>query len=306
MSITLFGSVNVDLTAYVDHLPRPGVTTHATGYVTGLGGKGANQAVAAQKLGTSPVRLVAAVGADPFGSQAKALLEHYGVATDHLITLTETETGIALIHVDSNSQNSITVVGGANMAWPDRGPSADLFAGTRVALFQLETPVAATAAAMDAARLAGATLILDPAPAPEEATAIDSLLRRVDILTPNESEAQALTGIAINDSDSALQAARALLDLGVGTAVVKLGARGLVYADKRLGEARLPAFAVDAVDTVAAGDCFNGALAVALAEGQTLPQALRFASAAGALATTRAGAAAAAPGRAETDRLLAD
>jgi ribokinase len=306
MSITVFGSVNVDLTAYVETLPRPGVTAHAASYATGLGGKGANQAVAAQRLSASPVRLVAAVGSDAFGSRAQALLSEFGLSTENLVVMPGEETGIALIHVDAASQNTITVVGGANMAWPDQGPDPAVFHGTQIGLFQLEVPINPIASAMRAAQAAGARIILDPAPTPERSRArdINPLLRLADIVTPNESEAEELTGIPIPDRAGALQAAQALRARGVKTVVVKLGAQGLIYIDGDGSEGYIAPFKVVAVDTVAAGDCFNGALAVALAEGRPIPEALRFASAAGALSTEKPGAASAAPSRHRLEHFL--
>lgn len=306
MSITVFGSVNVDLTAYVEMLPRPGVTSHATNYATGLGGKGANQAVAAQRLSRSRVRFVAALGPDAFGARARALLSKFGVSDEDIIILPDEETGIALIHVDAASQNTITVVGGANMAWPEEGPDPAVFHGAKIGLFQLEVPIQASTSAMRAARAAGTRIILDPAPAPERSSTrdINSLIRLADIVTPNESEAEALTGIPISDCDSALQAAQVLRASGARTVVLKLGAEGLVYIDHYGSEGYIPPFNVVAVDTVAAGDCFNGALAIALAEGRLLPEALRFASAAGALATEKPGAASSAPYRHQLDLFL--
>jgi ribokinase len=303
MTIAVFGSVNVDLVAYVETLPQAGVTDHARGHAVTLGGKGANQAVAAARLHAGSVRLVAAVGQDAFGQLVRAFLSRYGVSTQDLAEMPGAGTGLALIHVDAASQNTITVIGGANMAWPDAGPDPRLFDGARVALFQLETPLAATLSAMRAARAAGALVVLDPAPVPH--ADIGSLLAASDIVTPNEFEAERLTGIAAVDEASAMAAARALLGSGCATVVLKLGAEGLVHASRSGASGAVRAFKVDAVDTVAAGDCFNGGLAVALAEGRTLDDALVFASAAGALATTRPGAADAAPTRAEVDALLA-
>ena len=306
MSITVFGSVNVDLTAYVERLPRPGETSHATNYATGLGGKGANQVVAAQRLSRSPVRFVAALGSDAFGVRARGLLSTFGVSDEDLIIMPDEETGIALIHVDAASQNTITVVGGANMAWPEQGPDPAVFHGAKIGLFQLEVPIQASTSAMRAARAAGTRIILDPAPAPDRSSTqeINTLIRLADIITPNESEAEALTGILISDVDSALQAAQALRASGAKTVVLKLGAEGLVYIGSDGSEGHIPPFNVVAVDTVAAGDCFNGALAVALAEGRLLPEALRFASAAGALATEKPGAASSAPFRHQLELFL--
>jgi ribokinase len=303
MTIAVFGSVNVDLVAYVDTLPQAGITYHARSHAITLGGKGANQAVAAQRLYASPVRFIAAVGEDAFGKLAQDLLEQYGVATRDLVVMPETGTGHALIHVDAASQNTITVIGGANMAWAAGGPDPRLFNDARFALFQLETPLAATLNAMRAARAAGATVILDPAPVPD--TDIGALLAEADIVTPNEFEIQLLTGTAPVGEASAISAAQSLLASGCGKVVLKLGAEGLVYATRADGSGVIRPFNVEAVDTVAAGDCFNGALAVALAEARPFEDALLFASAAGALATTKPGAADAAPDRAAVDALIA-
>ncbi|WP_316861019.1 ribokinase [uncultured Cohaesibacter sp.] len=302
MSITVFGSINLDLTVSVEQMPEPGVTSHATGFLKGLGGKGANQAVAATRLAKSKVRFVAAVGADAFGDSLKASLVALGVDTDDLVTMAEHDSGIALIHVDSTSQNTITVVGGANMAWPSDGPDAACFDGCKVALFQLETPKDATIAAMRKARAAGATVILDPAPI--ASTGMDALLAEADIITPNETEAAGLSGTKPTSFNEALEVARALCQRGPQTVIVKLGSKGLVYACKDGRSGQLEPFRVNAIDTVAAGDSFNGGLAAALAEGMELEAALRFASAAGALATTRKGASEAVPSRDATDRLL--
>ncbi len=303
MTICVFGSANVDLTAYVDTLPQPGVTCHALRHAVSLGGKGANQAVAAQQLYAGPVRFAAAVGEDGFGELVQDLLVNYGVSIADISVLPAAGTGLALIHVDAASQNTITVIGGANMTWSDEGPDACLFDGARVALFQLETPFAATRNAMRAARAAGAYVVLDPAPVPD--ADIGPLLAQSEIVTPNEYEAERLTGIAPVDEASAIRAARELLKSGCDTVVLKRGAEGLVYASQSGSAGAIAPFKVKAVDTVAAGDCFNGGLAAALAEGRSLEDALLFASAAGALATTRPGAADSAPARDQVDALIA-
>lgn len=303
MTISIFGSVNVDLTAYVETLPQPGKTCHARRHAVNLGGKGANQAVAAQRLYGGPVRFATAVGQDDFGKRVQNLLVGYGVSTGDVVVMPEVGTGLALIHVDAASQNTITVIGGANMAWTDEGPAPHLFDGASVALFQLETPLAATLSAMRTARTAGACVVLDPAPVPD--ADIGPLLAQADIVTPNEFEAEVLTGIAPSDEAAAIRAAEELLKSGCGVVVLKRGAKGLVYISRSGPSGAIPPFKVEAVDTVAAGDCFNGGLAVSLAEGRSLENALLFASAAGALATTKAGAADAAPDHDQIDALIA-
>lgn len=303
MSVTVFGSINLDLTAYVQDLPAPGATIHARRHLTGLGGKGANQAVAATRLSGGRVRFVAAIGQDAFGDTLRAELGRHDVPLDDLRVFGEHPTGIALIHVDAQSQNTITVLGGANLAWPADGPEPGVFAGAGAAAFQLETPLPATLAAMRMAREAGARVILDPAPAPGDA--IPAMLETAHVVTPNEVETEALIGVRPDDVETAMAAARALMERGPELAVVKLGRRGLVFAAAGGAEGFVPPFEVATVDTVAAGDSFNGALAVAFDEGMPVEAALRFAAAAGALATTRRGAAAAAPARGEVDALAA-
>jgi len=302
MTVVVFGSVNIDITAYVDRLPQPGATLHAQTHAVGLGGKGANQAVAAERAGHTPTRFIAAVGEDAFGKTARSLLEEYGVSTDNFRVSQAAPTGLALIHVEAAGQNTITVIGGANLDWPEGGPDKSVFDGAKAALFQLETPLPATVAAMQAAKHAGAQIILDPAPAPDGD--ISHLTELADIIVPNEVEAEALCGIAPVDDASALAAARALLETGCSVAVVKRGAQGLSFAARDGGEGHVAPFEVAAIDTVAAGDCFAGALAVAVAEGQTLRDALRMASAAGALSTTKRGAAGSTPTRAMIDTQL--
>ncbi|WP_404384593.1 ribokinase [Caenispirillum salinarum] len=304
MTITVFGSVNVDVVAYADRLPRPGETVHGSGYAIGLGGKGANQAVAVARLGGA-VELAGRTGIDTFGTLARERLAHFGVATTHLQASPDAPTGIAVIGVDARAENSITVIGGANMAidHTDVERIAPLLRKTQVLLLQLEIPLAT---AMDAAamvRQAGGLVILDPAPAPRRGLP-ETVWRSVDLMTPNETETEALVGIRPADRDSALAAARAMVERGLSRAVVKMGAAGVVW---REGEAEgfMPAFAVEAIDTVAAGDCFNGGLGHALAAGASLEEAVRVAAACGALATTRRGASDAAPTADEVQALVA-
>ena len=293
--ILSFGSINVDLSARVERLPRAGETILATSLQTALGGKGANQAVAAARAGGNSV-LLGAVGADSFGGYAQEQLTSYGVDISKVECTLKHSTGVAWIHVDAQAENSITVVAGANSQAKARSAEPVLDA-TGVLLLQLEVPLEQVQLVAQSARAHGVLTILDPAPARSLPT---ELLSSVDILTPNETEAATLLG----RSAPAAEMAQDLLALGVEQVIVKCSSRGLAYAGKD-GEGELPAFEVQAIDSVAAGDAFNGALAVALAEKQPWLQALRFAAAAGALATTRGGAAAAMPERAEIEELLA-
>lgn len=301
--ITVFGSVNIDVTAYSERLPRPGETIHGERYLTGLGGKGANQAAAAARLGAA-VKMIGRTGADGFGASARAALTGFGVDVSSLTQDAEGATGIAIIAVDAKGENTITVIGGANLRLTraDAAAARSVLAASRVLLLQNEIPPPAAIAAAEIARAAGASVILDPAPAPKHGLP-DELWRLASIITPNETETEALTGIRPETAADAAEAARILHAKGIAAAVVKLGSRGVLASDGR--ESRfIPPFTVKTIDSVAAGDCFNGALAVALTQGQPLPAAVRFAAAAGALSTTRYGAAASAPARAEVEALL--
>ncbi len=303
MTIAVFGSINVDITGYGDRLPLAGETVKAERYATGLGGKGANQAVAAAKLGAR-VRLIGCVGADPFGVEALRWLTEYGLSTDHVRRAGDQQTGIALISVDAHGENQITVVPAANdvLAVGDLGKEAAALDGVRVLLTQLEAPHEASFEVSKIANARGITVIHDPAPAPYDAPTRE-VLAPVHIVTPNARETQALTGILPTSTETARAAAHKLRNLGVDTVIVKRGADGC-YVSSVAFEGVVPAFKVTSIDSVGAGDCFNGGLAVALAEGLPLKDAVRFASACGALSTTRAGAASAAPSRADVEALL--
>ncbi len=304
MTVAVFGSINLDVTAYMDRLPKPGETLHGREYKLGLGGKGANQAVAARKLG-SDVRFVCRLGADDFAEPARRELASYGVDLALVRQDSSGATGIAIINVGEGGENYISLIGGSNLTMDDSDVerARPALAGARVLLLQLEVPLAASLKAAAIVKANGGTVILDPAPAPAGGLS-DDVLRAVDIITPNESEAGLILGWQPSTLDEGLKAARELRSRGVGTAVVKLGARGLAVASAGL-ETIVPAFAVTAIDTVAAGDSFNGGLGHALEQGQPLEQALRFAAACGALSTTKQGASAAAPMKAEVEALLA-
>lgn len=300
-AILVVGSANVDLVAEVPSLPRPGETVLGTRLTVHDGGKGANQAVAAARAGGA-VTLACAVGSDAYGDRLRRSLAAAGVSTDHVQTVREA-TGTALICVDAAGQNSIAVVPGANAllrADVVERALADL-PGARTLLLQLEVPsdTVAAAARMGAAR--GLRVILNPAPA---TPLHPSLLSAVDVLTPNESEAELLSGLPAAGLRGAAAAAERLLESGVGAVVVTLGAEGAFVASSGGDRVHVPGFPAAVVDTTAAGDVFNGALAVALAEGQGLQAAVRFACAAGAISVSREGAQRSAPAREEIEALL--
>ena len=304
MSVAVFGSINMDVIAYLDRLPKPGETLHGSGYKMGLGGKGANQAVAARKLG-SIVHFIGRVGADSFGDAARAELTSYDVDLAHIRRDENSPSGIAIIKVGEGGQNMISVIAGANGALDASDAErarADL-EKARVLLLQLETPLAASLAAARIVRAKGGTVILDPAPAPKQPFPAE-VVATIDIVTPNESETAGLLGWQPSTSDDALKAARELMMKGFSTALVKLGAKGVAFSGPE-EEGFVPPFKVNAIDTVAAGDSFNGGLASALDQGKTLAEAVRFAAACGALSTTKRGASAAAPMRAEVEAFLA-
>lgn len=304
MGIVTFGSVNVDVVAYSKRLPRPGETVHGERYAMVLGGKGANQAVAAARLGADSA-MVGRIGCDAFGDMARKRLGDFGVDTSALLADSANPSGIAVIGVDAGAENCITVIGGANMAVDDSDVTraAGLLDRAAVLLLQLETPLGAGLTAAARTRAAGGLVILDPAPAPAGGLPAE-VFAQVDLMTPNETETESLVGIRPATPDDGQAAARRLNERGLAIAVVKMGSRG-VYFRGRGQEGFIPCFPVKAIDTVAAGDCFNGGLAYALARGDALPDAVRFAAACGALATTRPGASDAAPTLAEVQSLMA-
>jgi ribokinase len=296
----------MDFVVGVERLPAPGETVLGRNFQMIPGGKGANQACAAGKLARDVlVRMVGRVGYDIFADQLKASLAAAGVDVSAVAGTRSQPTGVALIAVERSGQNSIVVASGANHVFPaaDVEGSRASFKGAKYALFQLETPLDSVAAALALARSEGARTILDPAPAQPLAP---ELLRLVDILTPNESEACILLGRTPGriSAEDAPALARDVLAMGPSAVLLKLGDQGCLYRDAEC-EIRSPAFQVEPVDTTAAGDTFNGALAVALAEGHDIGVALRFANAAAALSVTRAGAQASIPSRRDVDDLLA-
>ncbi len=298
--IIVVGSSNTDMIIQLDHIPRPGETILGGEFHTAAGGKGANQAVAAARAGGQVV-FVARVGQDMFGDQAIAGFQQDGIDVTYVQRDPTAPSGVALIFVAKDGENSIAVAGGANGALSpdDIADARPAFDGASALVMQLETPLPTVQQAARFAADAGIPVILNPAPAQ---ALPDDLLSKVSILTPNETEAELLTGIPVADEDAAIKAGANLLGRGVKTVILTLGARGamVVSADHR---ELVPSLAVKAVDTVAAGDVFNGALAVALGEGKPLLNAVKFANVAAAISVTRLGAQPSAPHRDEIDRL---
>lgn len=299
--ILVVGSANVDFTVTVERLPREGETVSGGRLHVGHGGKGANQAVAARRLGAE-VRFLGCVGADTFGDEIAARLAAQGIPTDGLHRTSEAATGTALIIVDAEGRNQIAVAPGANrVLTPEMAEQREAdFEWAEVLLLQLETAIPTVAWALRAARRHNVMTILNPAPArplPEE------MYPLVDYLTPNAGEAALLSGQAVDGPDTARAAAERLLARGVGTVVVTLGSVGALAADGTAA-VHYPAFPVQAVDTTGAGDAFNAGLAVGLAAGGTLDQAMPLANAAAALACTKTGAQDALPDRAQVEAFL--
>lgn len=301
-AVLVVGSVNADLTVWAHRRPVPGETLTGDAFEVGLGGKGANQAVAVARAGASAL-MVGCIGDDAFGALVAERLDAAGVDVTHVRTVAG-PTGVAHIRVDAEGENDIVVVPLANAAL-ESGAIAAAVADARgragALLTRLETPSTLTLEALRLAREAGIVTVLDPAPARELEDAVWPL---VDVVTPNETEARILTGLDASTGEGAIAAGQWFVDRGVGAAVVTMAGAGsvLVTADGASHHAPIP---VEVVDTTAAGDAFAGHLAAALADGAPLADAIGRASAAGAIAVTRRGASASLPTAAEVDALLA-
>ena len=298
--IVVVGSFNTDLVSYLQRMPRPGETVHGDTFVTGAGGKGSNQAVAAARLGAE-VTFIGRVGSDVFANLAYEIWDAEGVSRDYVIQDQDHATGVAPILVDSQGENMIVVVLGANLNIQpsDIDAAKDRIAAADVLLAQLEINLDMAAYALKTAKKLGIATILNPAPA----TPLSSdMMQLADYLSPNETELETLSGQAGQDVTAR---ARSLLTRDGQTAVVTLGAQGAQIVSQNQN-VRLETFEVDVVDTTGAGDAFNAGLAVALAEGKDLRAAVRFANATAALSVTKPGTARSAPRRAEVDALIAE
>lgn len=299
--IVVVGSSNTDMIVQVSRIPRPGETIIGGQFTMAAGGKGANQAVAAARAGGT-VHLIARVGNDMFGEGAIQGFRRDQIEVEHVFKDQQAPSGVALIFVAADGENSIAVASGANarLSPADVHAARTAITNASALVMQLETPLETVTAAAGIAHSVGVRVILNPAPAQH---LDDALLHKISILTPNESEAELLTGIPVQDEIGARKAATALQAKGVRTVLITLGSRGAFVADGGVQQL-VPAFKVQPVDTTAAGDVFNGALAVALAEGHPILEAVRFASAAAAISVTRLGAQPSAPTRTEIEAFL--
>ncbi|MFN6481664.1 MULTISPECIES: ribokinase [unclassified Nostoc] len=302
MSIIVFGSINIDLVAITPRLPVAGETLLGEDFFKVSGGKGANQAVALAKLGISTY-IVGRVGADDFGTELVNNLQTSGVQTDKIFVDETVSSGVAMIAVSHTGENQIVVIPGANgrVDRDDVERLSHFLPSATALLLQLEIPLTAVVAAAQVARRANIKVILDPAPA--QSNLPDDLYLLVDIITPNEVEAAQLVGFPVDGEKQAAKAAAVLLQRGVKCAIVKLGSKGVFCATAE-ENFFVPAFPVHVVDTVAAGDAFNGGLAAALFEGLSLHQAVVWGAAAGALAATKPGAQTSLPDRVTFDAFL--
>ena len=297
-NIVVIGSSNTDMVVKTSHLPAPGETVLGGDFFMNAGGKGANQAVAAARYGNRVV-FVAKTGNDLFGEQVRKSMKEDGIVTDYVFIDEEHPSGVALITIDQKAENCIVVAGGANMYLKpeDIDKAKEEILGGDVVLMQLETPIETVEYAAKMAAEAGVKVILNPAPAPAEPLSKE-LISNLYLITPNRSEASRLTGIEVTDLASAQRAALALYDMGAKNVIVTLGSEGSLVYDGHM-MMRVEAIKVEAVDTTAAGDTYNGVLASVIAEGKSLIDAVHEANIAGAISVTRMGAQPAAPTREE-------
>jgi ribokinase len=300
-SLVVIGSSNTDMVIKTNHLPVPGETILGGNFFMNAGGKGANQAVAAQRLGGNTT-LICKTGNDIFGSQALELFKQEGINTNYIISDKINPSGVALITVDERAENCIVVAPGANanLLPDDLTNSIKTICSASIILMQLEIPLQTVNFVANAVKANGVKVILNPAPACELPAA---LLQNIWMITPNEKEAEMLAGITITDHASVVEAANIIRAKGVEIVIITLGAKGAFIATAEINEL-VPAPKVTAVDTTAGGDVFNGALAVALSENMPLLNAVSFACHAAALSVTKLGAQASAPDRKEVDNFI--
>ncbi|CDG19689.1 ribokinase [Xenorhabdus poinarii G6] len=302
--LVVMGSINADHILDLDSFPQPGETVKGKQYQVAFGGKGANQAVAAGRCGANTT-FIACVGQDDIGARICQQLAEDNINTSSIEVIEGETTGVALIFVNRQGENVIAIHAGANeRLTPDYFLRySHVIKDADALLLQLETPLETVQLAAETARKHQAKVILNPAPAQKLS---DQLLSLVDIITPNETEAECLTGIAVKDDVGAEKAAQALHAKGIKTVIITLGSRGVWLGEKGSQGKIVPGFKVTAIDTIAAGDTFNGALLTGLLEGKDMLPAIRFAHAAAAIAVTRRGAQPAIPWRNEIDAFLSE
>lgn len=300
--LVVLGSINADHILNLDAFPTPGETVTGNHYQLAFGGKGANQAVAAGRSGAD-IAFIACTGDDDIGERIRRQLASDKIDVAPVRAVAGEATGVALIFVNAEGENVIGIHAGANAALSVAQVEAEKarIASAQALLMQLESPLESVLAAAKIAHHHQTTVVLNPAPARELS---DELLALVDIITPNETEAEKLTGIRVESDEDAAKAADVLHAKGIGTVMITLGSRG-VWLSAEGESRRIPGFRVQAIDTIAAGDTFNGALVTALLEGTDLLEAIRFAHAAAAIAVTRKGAQPSVPWRTEIDEFLA-
>ncbi|WP_332399771.1 ribokinase [Vibrio metschnikovii] len=300
--LVVLGSVNADHVLQVPTFPRPGETLHGRNYQVIPGGKGANQAVAAARL-KADIGFIACVGDDPFGIESCERFKRDGMDIRGVKVQADCPTGIAMIQVSDRGENSICLSAEANDRLTAEAIEDDLpsIRAASYLLMQLETPIDGIIKAAQVAKQAKTKVVLNPAPARELPS---SLLSCVDVITPNETEAQVLTGITVTDDATAQQAATVLHQQGIEIVIITLGAKGVWLSENGRGQL-IPGFRVSATDTTAAGDTFNGAFVTGLLENMSLESAIKFAHAAAAISVTRFGAQTSIPTRQEVDEFLA-
>lgn len=300
-NLVVLGSINADHILNLETFPTPGETVTGNQYQVAFGGKGANQAVAAGRSGAN-IAFIACTGDDDTGERVRKQLASDNIDVAPVSVVEGESTGVALIFVNAEGENVIGIHAGANAALTTERVEAQraIISGADALLMQLESPVESVLAAAKIAHENHTTVVLNPAPA---RVLSDELLALVDIITPNETEAEKLAGIRVENDDDAARAADALHDKGIGTVIITLGSRGVWVSANGEGR-RVPGFKVKAIDTIAAGDTFNGALVTALLEGRAMDEAIRFAHAAAAIAVTRKGAQPSVPWRKEIDEFL--
>ena len=299
--LVILGSINADHIIQVPRFAKAGETLLGSGYKIAYGGKGANQAVAAARLGAN-IDFIGCIGDDGIGQTMKEAFQQDGVNVSGITKIAQSMTGIAMIQVADDGENSIVLAAGANVKLDKNVvvQSATVIEQADALLMQLEIPMESVLTAAKLAKQSQTKVVLNPAPAQ---ILPDELLQQLDMITPNETEAELLTGVKVNDAESAARSAKVFHSKGIHTVLITLGSKGVYFSENGQGQI-IPGFRVRATDTTAAGDTFNGALLAALLENQTMSQAIRFAQAAAAISVTRAGAQPSIPYREEVEKFL--